>query len=76
MYVDTLSSGCLLSLLSGNYSVKISLATSQCILDGAVAMVYDALQTSTRLLSEVVAFHRLSVSLEEKCTIDKLLWRQ
>lgn len=39
-------------------------------------MVCDALQTGPPLLSEVVAFHSLSVSLEEKYAIDKLLWRQ
>lgn len=46
-------------------------------LDCAVAMVYDALQTSTRLLSERwLHFRVYSVFLEEKCAIDKLLWRQ
>lgn len=40
-------------------------------------MVYDALQTSTRLLSERwLRFTVCPVFLEEKCAIDKLLWRQ
>lgn len=46
-------------------------------LDCAVAVVYDALRTSTRLLSQRwLHFRVYSVFLEEKCTIDKLLWRQ
>lgn len=46
-------------------------------LDYAVAMVCDALQTSTHLLSERwLHFTVYSVFLEEKCSADKLLWCQ